>query len=302
MNIVTPQATPLVAILTLNWNRPRDTLECLASAAAQTYPHTAIVVVDNDSSDDSVAQIEAAFPQTVMVRNERNLGFAAGANRGIARALDLGAEYIFLINNDTTFAPDTLEQLLAQAAPGVGAVVPAIFYAAAPERPWSVGGLRNPLTLEKTGDSPAALAQARAAGALDRDYVVACGILLPRQVLERVGLFDERFFMYYEDMDFSLRVRSAGYRIVLAPAARMWHKVSVSSGGSDSPNERYWMARSSVLFFRKHVRGPRWLVVAPYRAASAVKTVLRLLARGRRASAWAYLRGLRDGLRAPACT
>jgi GT2 family glycosyltransferase len=297
-----PQAAPLVAIVTLNWNRPDDTLECLGCAAAQTYPHTAIVVVDNGSADDSVARIGAAFPSAVIVRNERNLGFAAGANRGIARALELGAEYVFLVNNDTTFAPDVVAQLLRLAAPDVGAVVPAIFYAAAPERPWSLGGRRHPLTLEKSGDTPAALAAARAAGSLDRDYVVGCGILLSRPMLQRVGMFDERFFMYYEDMDFSLRTRAAGYRIVLAPAARMWHKVAVSSGGSDSPNERYWMARGSVLFFRKHVRGLRWCIVIPYRAGSALKTLLRLLVRGRRASALAYLRGLRDGLRAPACT
>lgn len=297
-----PQATPLVAIVTLNWNRPDDTLECLASAAAQTYPHTTMIVVDNGSSDDSVARIGSAFPEAILLHNERNMGFAAGANRGIAHALGLGAEYVFLINNDTTFAPDALVRLLAKMAPDIGIVVPAIFYAAAPELPWSLGGRRHPLTLEKSGDTPAALAQARAAGSLDRDYVAGCGILLSRQMLERVGLFDERFFMYYEDMDFSLRVRRAGYRIVLAPDARMWHKVSISSGGSDSPNERYWMARSSVIFFRKHVRGLRWCVVAPYRSLSAIKTVLRLLARGRRPSALAYLRGLRDGLRAPACT
>jgi GT2 family glycosyltransferase len=297
-----PQARPLVAIVTLNWNRPDDTLECLASAATQTYPHTAIIVVDNGSSDDSVARIGADFPEAVLLRNERNMGFAAGANRGIAHALGLGAEYVFLINNDTTFAPDAVAQLLAKAAPDIGIVVPAIFYAAAPELPWSLGGRRHPLTLEKSGDAPAALAHARAAGSLDRDYVAGCGILLSRRMLERVGLFDERFFMYYEDMDFSLRVRRAGYRIVLAPDARMWHKVSISSGGSDSPNERYWMARSSVIFFRKHVRGLRWCVVAPYRSASAIKTVARLLVRGRHMAALAYLRGLRDGLRVPACT
>src|SRR6266487_2088163 len=132
-----PQAMPLIAIVTLNWNRPGDTLECLASAAAQTYPHTTIVVVDNGSSDDSVARIGTAYPEAVLLRNERNMGFAAGANRGIAHALGLGAEYVFLINNDTTFAPDTVAQLLAKAAPDIGIVVPAIFYAAAPERPWS---------------------------------------------------------------------------------------------------------------------------------------------------------------------
>jgi GT2 family glycosyltransferase len=114
--------------------------------------------------------------------------------------------------------------------------------------------------------------------------------------LTEVGLFDERFFMYYEDFDLSLRAHQAGFKILLSPQAKVWHKVAVSSGGSDSPNERYWMARSSVLFFHKHVRGLRWLIVLPYRTGSAVKTVLRLMLRGRAESALAYLRGLRDGL------
>jgi hypothetical protein len=126
--------------------------------------------------------------------------------------------------------------------------------------------------------------------------MVACALLLSRRFLTQVGLFDERFFMYYEDFDLSLRARQAGFKILLSPQAKVWHKVAVSSGGSDSPNERYWMARSSVLFFSKHVRGLRWLIVLPYRTGSAVKTVLRLALRGRAGSAWAYVRGLRDGL------
>lgn len=293
------ESRPLIAIVTLNWNRPDDTLACLESAAAQTYPNIRLVVVDNGSADDSVARVAAAFPAATLLRNEHNLGFGRGFNRGLRYALDSGADYVFMVNNDTWLAPDMLEQLVAHVAPDVGIITPAIYYAAQPQRPWSLGGRRHWLTLEKTGDSPAALDEVDASGALERDYAVACGILLSRAALERVGMFDERFFMYYEDMDLSLRVRQARMRILLVPAARMWHKVATSSGGSDSPGERYWMARSSVQFFFKHVRGARWLVVAPYRAGSACKTVLRLYLRGRSAAARAYLRGLRDGLRAP---
>lgn len=295
-----PTDAPLVAILMLNWNRPDDTLDCLASAAAQSHPNIALLVVDNASSDDSVARIGAAYPEATILRTQRNLGFAGGANRGLRAALDMGADYIFLVNNDTTFAPDVVALLLEKARPDVGVVMPAIYYADAPQTPWSLGGRRHWLTLEKTGDDPTALT-ATSAAKLERDYAVGCGMLLARGMLEQVGLFDERFFMYYEDMDLSLRIRRAGFRILLIPAARMWHKVAMSSGGRDSPAERYWMARSSVLFFLKHVHGLRWLVVLPYRAGSACKTVLRLCLRGRGSAARAYLRGLRDGLRTPLC-
>jgi hypothetical protein len=292
---------PLVAIATLNWKRSEDTITCLASAANQSYPNIILIVVDNESSDESFTAITAACPQATVLRNQRNLGFAAGANIGIRHALSVGADYIFLVNNDTIFAPDTVALLLKHVVSDVGLLVPAIYYANMPDRPWSLGGLRHWLTLEKTGDTPAVLALAEPDGYLERDYVVGCGLLLTRRMLEHVGLFDERFFMYYEDMDLSLRVRNRGFRILLVPSAHMWHKVATSSGGSDSPGERYWMARSSVIFFHKHVKGLRWLVVGPYRIGSACKTVLRLYLVGRSAAAHAYIRGLRDGLRESLC-
>ena len=292
----TGNEAPQVVIATLNWNRPADTLECLASAAAQDYPNKPLLVVDNASSDDSVEHIMAAFPTVLLVQNDRNAGFAGGCNLALRRALALGADYVFLVNNDTFFAPDCLSQLVAHAAADVGIVVPAIFYASSPALPWSLGGMRHPLTLEKTGDVPAALAPALAAGSAQRDYAVGCAMLFSRNAIEQVGMFDERFFMYYEDMDLSLRVRQAGLKILLVPTAHMWHKVATSSGGSGSPNERYWMARSSTLFFKKHVRGSRWLIIVPYRAASALRTTLRLWHEGRYAAVRAYWRGLWDGV------
>ncbi len=292
---------PLVAIVTLNWKRPDDTIECLSSAAEQSYLNIILIVVDNESSEESFTAISNAFPQAIILRNRHNLGFAAGANIGIRHALNHGADYIFLVNNDTTFAPDTIERLLLHVGTDIGILVPAIYYADFPDLPWSLGGLCHWLTLEKTDDNPAVLMTVDPDGYLERDYVVGCGVLLTRYILEKVGLFDERFFMYYEDMDLSLRIRKYGFRILLIPAARMWHKVAASSGGADTPGERYWMARSSVIFFRKHVQGLRWLVVAPYRVGSACKTLLRLYLHRRSDSAWAYLRGLRDGLREPTC-
>jgi GT2 family glycosyltransferase len=113
-----------------------------------------------------------------------------------------------------------------------------------------------------------------------------------------VGLFDEGYYpAFYEDMDFCLRARNKGYRLVLAPQATMWHKVSSATGGTDSPRERYLMARNSVRFFRKHIRGWRWLIVAPYRFGSALKTVGRLLLHGNTESALSYIRGIMDGLK-----
>jgi GT2 family glycosyltransferase len=287
---------PLVYAFTLNWNRRDDTLACLESLAGLDYPHKRLLLVDNGSTDGTASAVAARFPEVAIVANERNLGFAAGANMGLRYALAEGAEYIFFINNDAVADPQMLNHLLAAAAPDVGMVAPKIFYAGEPRRIWSVGGLRHPWTGEQTGDARNMMDGDRWQDVVERDFFVGCAVLFSRAFLETVGLYDERFFMYYEDADLSWRAREAGFRLLLSPQAHVWHKVAGSSGGSDSPNERYWMARSSVLYFHKHIHGWRWLVVVPYRSASALKTVLRLLLRRRSAAARAYLRGLRDGL------
>jgi GT2 family glycosyltransferase len=115
-----------------------------------------------------------------------------------------------------------------------------------------------------------------------------------------VGLLDEHFYpIYYEDLDFSVRFRQAGWKMLMAPQAKLWHKVSLTNQGSDSPNERYLMARMSVRYYRKHVRNLAWCVVIPWRMGSAIKTSLRLLAHQKIAPLNAYWRGLLDGLRDP---
>jgi GT2 family glycosyltransferase len=282
--------------MTLNWNRCEDTLACLASLTKLDYPNLRLLLVDNGSRDGTPQAVAGRFPEVEVIVNEVNLGFAAGCNVGLRHALEQGADYVFLLNNDTLIDPAALSHLIKLTGPDVGMVAPKIYYAADPSRIWSVGGLLQPWTLEKTGDAHGQMDVGQWGEVLERDYFVGCALLLSRRLLTQVGLFDERFFMYYEDSDLSLRARQAGFKLLLSPQARVWHKVAVSSGGSDSPNERYWMARSSVLFFHQHVLGLRWLIVLPYRAGSAIKTVLRLIWRGRGQSARAYLRGLRDGL------
>jgi len=286
--------SPLVYLITLNWNRRDDTLKCLGSLQQLDYPNTRLLVVDNGSTDRSVEAIREHFPAAKQILNAENLGFAGGFNRGLRFALEADADYILMVNNDTFVAPDLLEKLLQACEPAdVGAVAPLIYYAAAPDRVWSAGAGRSRWTLELTGDHGR---EEQFTEVTEREFLSGCGLLIKRQVLERVGLFDERFFMYYEDSDFALRVRQAGYRLLLVPQAKMWHAVSQSSEGSDSPGERYWMGHSSVLFFRKHTRGWRWLLVFPWRLGSTIKTSLRLLSRGKSRAGRAYLRGSWEGL------
>jgi GT2 family glycosyltransferase len=174
---------------------------------------------------------------------------------------------------------------------------PLITYFDHPEIVWSAGAGLNPLTLEIRSNTLGSIDRGQWREVTDRQHATACASLLPRSTLEQVGLLDERFFYYYDDADYSLRVIRAGLRILFVPQAKVLHKVALASGGVDTPYHRYWMGRSSVLYFRKHVRGWRWAIVAPYRLASALRTTARLLLQRKPSTAAAYLRGLRDGLR-----
>jgi len=285
---------PLVYIITLNWNQPQHTLAFLASCAQQTYHSLRLLVVDNGSTDDSPTAVTTHFPHVEQITNRRNLGFAAAANIGIDHAFKQGADYIFLANNDTTLAPNALDLLVQTAVATQAALTtPLIFYAGSPTHIWSAGGWRHQISLEiyrrPTLPFPP--------GPLPVDFITACGMLISRTCLQTVGLFDERFFMYYEDMDYCLRVQAANQLILLVPQAHMWHHGAASSGGRDSPNERYHMARSSLLYFRKHIRGWQWLIVAPFRLGSTLKTSYRLSRRQQWPALRAYLSGLWDGLR-----
>jgi hypothetical protein len=296
-------SSPAVCIAITVWNQVDFTMRCLASVSALDYPEFDVLLVNNGSTDDTVARVRQQFPQVTIIDLPQNYGPTVGFNTGLRHGLEQGYPFVFLLNNDTTLAPDCLRRLIAafDAGADVGMVMPKIFYAADPQRIWSVGGRRNRLTLEVSRPGQDALDGPRWQEAGDLDDVPGCAVVYRRELLADVGLLDEAYYLYYEDTDFALRVRRAGWRIRLAPDAHLWHAVSASSGGSHAPRERYWMARSSVLFFRRHARGWRLLFVLPWRFASALRWSVRLLRAGQREALRAYWRGLRDGLRvAPA--
>lgn len=294
----TPPAAKLVYVVTLTWNQKMDTLACLQSLSQMTYPHYRLLLVDNASSDGTVGAVGELFPHVEIVVNPCNLGFQGGFNTGLQYALEQGADHVLIINNDTEVAPDMLDRLMDHATqPGVGILAPKIYYANPPDLIWSVGGDCHPWLLEMINKGDKQWDRGQWDELLERDFLVGCALLFSRELLTDVGMFDMLYYpIYYEDVDLCLRARRAGYRLLLVPQARMWHKVSASGGGADSPRERYLMARNSVRYFRKHVRGARWLAVIPWRLGSATKTVARLMVQKKGKAALAYMHGLRDGL------
>ena len=279
---------PVVAVVVVNWNGWRDTLACLRSLAALEPGCAHTIVVDNGSTDDSVERIAAEFPGVDVVRSADNLGFAGGANLGIRRALKLGVDFVWLLNNDATVEPDTLRALLAEADDRRVGIVGGVLVD--PEEPDRVlawgGGFVGPLGTTTALDGPGRLP----------DYVEGSSMLVRTALLERVGLFDEAFFFYYEDADLCRRAREAGWRIAVAPGARVAHAVGASvsrdeSGRSERSDEL--QAESGGVYLGKYA-GPllipalvlRSLGILVHRLAQAQFTrgprLVRALVRGAR--------------------
>lgn len=291
------ESQPKVYAVTVNWNRAEDTLECITSLYRSTYENLSILVVDNGSTDGSRELISLNYPQVEQIHNSENLGFARGYNIGMQKAVSSGAIFVFIINNDATVDPETISSLVKHAQPQVGMLAPLINYSDDPEVIWSSGGNINSWNLEKVDPLFEKIDHNNWEEQLHRDFVTGCAVLFPVQTLSLVGYFDENFHMYYEDMDLSFRVRKAGLQILVIPAAKVRHKIARSSGGVDSPNERYWMGRSSVRYFRKHAHSKNKPVIILWRTLSALRTALRLLTSNRIPALKAYWTGLRDGLR-----
>jgi hypothetical protein len=273
------------------------TADCLESVIDSAYPKLQIIVVDNASQDGTVDFVQRTFPQVKVIENQRNLGYAAGCNVGIRYALDQGAKYIFLLNNDTFVESNLIDLLVswAESHPNDAILTPLIRHADEPKRVWFAGSRRRRITLdtEDLGKGRAERITIKKSRAID--YVIGCAMFVRSQALREVGFFDESFFMYYEDLDLSLRVQTAGYNLRYVPGSVVWHRVEAST--SNAPSLRYYYrARGSVRFYRKHVSGLHWLVILPYRLGSALKTLANLLRRKHSRAALAYLQGLRDGV------
>jgi len=251
---------PRVTIIVLNWNGLADTLECLGSLSRLDYPAYEVIVVDNGSTDGSPAAIRERFPDVELIENGKNRGFTGGNNVGLRRALEQGTDYALLLNNDTEVAPDFL-QLLVQAAdadPRVGIGGPTIYYFDQPRTVWSAGGGidwrrgktrmlgLNELDAGQFGEEPREV-----------DFVTGCALLVKRAVMEQAGLLDERFFAYYEETEWCVRARHAGFSIVHVPKAKVWHKIPLD-GRDSSPLVHYYMTRNRLLFLR--AAGAGWRV------------------------------------------
>ena len=248
-------ASSRVAVVVLNWNGREDTLACLASLSTVRDGSLTLIVVDNASSDGTIEAIRARFPEVVVCENDENLGFAGGMNVGIERALLLDADYVFVLNNDATVSPDTISRLVktAESSPQIGGISPVVCFADSPETVWFAGATFDsargyPGRMLGYGEPLASVA----ATPFDTERLTGAAMLISRQCLQDVGPFDPDLFFLYEDVDWSLRARSRGYRLCVEPSAMVWHRVGRSQGGEHSALSTYYGVRNQLEVSRRH--------------------------------------------------
>lgn len=278
---------PNVGIVISNYNGWQDTVRCLESLQQQTYTDFEIILLDDASTNDSVMQLQKRLPaNTVFLPQEANVGFAAANNIGMRRALADGCDWVLLLNNDTTAAPDFLETLLAQ-TPRDAASCPKMLFMDPPDEIWFAGGELDRATgkVKHLGghakDGPAFAEKKQVS------FITFCCVLLPRTVIERVGFLDETLFMYCEDVDYCIRLADAGVPLWFLPDARIWHKAGGSAGGMLSV---YYITRNTLYLTckGKSLLYARLKTVAPLVTGAARYALTRVLGRKKGRSYGAY--------------
>lgn len=246
---------PKVAIIILNWNNWSDTIECLKSIEKINYPNFQTILIDNNSTDDSVKEIKRQFPQLALIENKENLGFAGGNNVGIRKALNEQADYILLLNNDTVVKPNFLKELIeiGENNSRFGILGPKIYFFNQPEKIWFGGGKLNWIRTKGTHinynkvESPE---EKETNNYQIVNYISGCCLLIKTEVIKKVGPMSEEYFLYYEDADWNLRAQKAGYFSVLVPAAKILHKAS-QSAKEGSFSYIYYHSRNGLLLAKK---------------------------------------------------
>ena len=241
------------AVVVLNFHGRSDTEKCVESLV-EGSPEALVVVVDNGSYDGCLEAVSRRWPQVQTLKNRENLGFAGGMNTGLRWALDRGASTVTVLNNDTITPSGALRKLADVARRG-NAVSPAVVYADGSGRVWFAGGTVDPLTgLARHLSEPELAALPPGDDGLRPTTTLAgCCVTASKETWRSVGLFDERFFLNFEDSDWSLRASAGGVTLVVDTSVTIQHRVSASFAGAYSYLGLFYYARNGLLFGRERV-------------------------------------------------
>lgn len=235
-----------VSIVVLNWDGKAITEECLKSIEDQSYQDYEVIVVDNASTDDSVPYLRKKFPKFTYLINTNNLGYAGGNNTGIKNAK---GSYILILNNDIVLDKHFLKELVLNKNKADILGVKNYYY----DRKdilWAVGVKINPLTLVAilVGKKEKDIGQY---DNYNPHQIVGSSMFVKREVFNKIGYFDEKFFCYVEETEWQTRALNAGFETALVPTAKLWHRVAYSTGGGDSPLSAYYLVRNRAYYIER---------------------------------------------------
>ena len=271
---------PLVSIITITYDHPEVTCDLLTSLRKITYSNFEIIVVDNASPHDDPAMIKHKCPEIMFIHSKENLGFAGGNNLGIRQSK---GKYILLLNNDTEVDPRFLEPLVAKFESNVliGAISPKIKFFHTPDTLQFTGiSAFNPYTIRNRGFGFGEKDHGQFDTDYQTDFVHGACMMIPMEVIQKVGLMSECYFLYYEEHDWATRIKKAGYQLWYVHNSTVFHKESISTGKISSL-KIYYMNRSRLLYLRRNIHGFQFFIALLYQLFISIpKNAISFLLRG----------------------
>ncbi|MGW8122594.1 glycosyltransferase family 2 protein [Roseivirga echinicomitans] len=294
------------AIILVNWNAFDLTVRCIESLEKAGFPSTNIFLVDNASKDGSGNRLREQFPEVIFIQNTENLGFTGGNNIAMVQALEKGFEFVMLLNNDTEVTEDFLNPMLLAIEENekTAAVQPLILELNRKDLIWNAGGDTNRfLGLSETRFEAQALDKVKASFTVNTDWITGCCILVRSAVISEIGMLDDKFFAYHEDVDWSIRMRKAGYELRVVPESTIFH-LSMASLKSDtkqkegflSPFMHYLHVRNHLYLIRKHLDYFNPVGAWGYQFYKLLGYTAYFVFRGRFSKLKAVLKGFKEGL------
>lgn len=288
----------MVSLITVNFNRQALTRMLLESLRRQHFPEIEIIVIDNGSRQDEAALLKKDFPEIQTIRSEKNLGFAGGNNLALPHTR---GEFLFFVNNDAEVSPDCIGTLVnfLKTHPNAGVASPLIADGPMPKNgvtpaaTTQYAGMTtmNPCTGRNRMLGNGEPLEKQPKTAFQTGYAHGAAMMIPRRTLEKIGPMDERYFLYYEELDWCERMRKAGLEIWVDPAAVVWHQESMTTK-TLGETQTYYLNRNRLLFMRRHFGGPgRWIFICYFSVVALPKQAIKFIFQGR----WKALKALWKG-------
>lgn len=289
-----------VGVVLVNWNGGELTIPCIESLMESDHLNCEIIVVDDGSTDGSPEQIAEGFPDVEIIRQPANLGVSEARNRGIERAWELGSDYVLILDNDTRVDRRLISHLVAtaKAHDDLVCVGPKIYWLHDPNRLWYAYGRLSFWTGIYTNPVFNAIDRGQFEKEIEMDVAGSCCLLIPKKIVLRVGGFDPAY-TWNEDVDWSLRCRQAGFRLLYCPSGKVWHLVGGSSSKLESALKRYLLTRNQLWTLRKIVRPWHLVSIALFYPPHCFWRLARMILNRQWDCIRAELKGAKDGFFAP---